>query len=57
MAIAYAILIGVAPIILSFIAGFLGATIDLGWPAYIAWLIACLVAGAIITIVRGRSSR
>ncbi len=54
MPIAYAILIGVAPIVIGFVAGFFGATIGLGWPAYIAWLIACLVVGAVITIARGR---
>lgn len=52
MPIAYAILAGITPMILGFIAGFLGADITLGWSAYIAWFIGCLVVGAIIMIVR-----
>ena len=52
MPIAYAILVGVAPIVLSFVAGFLGASVSIGWPAYIAWLVASLVVGAIVTVVR-----
>ena len=52
MAIAYAILAGIAPIILAFVAGFFGATVDVGWPVYIGWLIACLAVGAVVTIVR-----
>lgn len=54
MAIAYAILAGVAPMVIGFIAGFFGANIDLGWPVYIAWFIGCLVIGAVVTIVQKR---
>lgn len=54
MPIAYAILAGIAPVILAFVAGFFGASIGLGWPVYVGWFVLCLVAGAVVTVARGR---
>lgn len=52
----YAVLVGVAPIVLAFIAGFFGATITgIGWPAYIAWLVLSLVVGAVVVAARKRT--
>ncbi|WNG80172.1 hypothetical protein C6A86_018170 [Mycobacterium sp. ITM-2016-00316] len=52
MAIAYAILVGVALLVIGFFAGFFGATIGLGWLAYIGWFVLCLVVGAVVTTAR-----
>lgn len=52
----YAVLVGVAPIVLAFIAGFFGATITgIGWPAYVAWFVMSLVVGAGVVAFRKRT--
>lgn len=51
----YAVLVGVAPIVLAFIAGFFGATITgIGWPAYLAWFVLSLAVGAGIVAIEKR---
>lgn len=51
----YAVLVGVTPMILAFIAGFFGMTVGLGWPAYIAWFVLSIAVGAAITVVKRRA--
>ena len=52
----YAVLVGVAPIVLAFIAGFFGATITgIGWPAYIGWFVLSLAVGAGVVAFRKRT--
>lgn len=52
----YAVLVGVAPIVLAFIAGFFGATITgIGWPAYVAWLVLSLAVGAAVVAFKRRT--
>lgn len=51
-----AVLVGVAPVVLAFIAGFFGATITgIGWPAYVAWFALSLVVGAGVVAFRKRT--
>lgn len=52
MPVIVAMAVGVAPIVFAFVAGFFGATISLGWPVYIGWLVVCLIAGVVIALVR-----
>jgi hypothetical protein len=51
----YAVLVGVAPIVLAFIAGFFGATVGIGWPAYIAWFVLSLAVGAGVVAFKKRT--
>lgn len=50
--IAVAVVVGIAPMLLAFIAGFFGLVISLGWTAYIAWFMAALVVGVIVSALR-----
>jgi hypothetical protein len=49
----YAVLVGLAPTIMAFIAGFLG--VELGWPAYIAWFVLSIAVGAGVTVAKKRA--
>jgi len=51
----YAVLIGVAPMILAFLAGFFGMTVSLGWLAYIAWFALSVAVGAGVVALKRAS--
>lgn len=47
-----AVLIGVLPVVLAFVAGFVGFSAPVwlsGWSVYIAWFVASVVVGAALT--------
>lgn len=52
----YAVIVGVVPMILAFLAGFFGATVPLGWPAYIGWFVLSVAVGAGIVALRKKAS-
>lgn len=55
MPIAYATLAGITPMALGFLAGFFRLPFpNLTWGAYLAWLVGCLIVGAIVTIAQKR---
>lgn len=48
----WALLVGIAPVVLAFIAGFFRMDVGLGWGFYIGWFVLCIIGGTVVTVAR-----
>lgn len=53
----YAVLVGVAPMVLGFLAGFFDLPVNIGWSSYIGWFALSLVVGGAVVAIRRSNAK